>query len=71
MDNLICIIDFNGYTAMGHFPTAYWADYSLDDKTIYFGGDWQEIPPKYYDSVPDEDDIYKYVQSWLALNDEA
>jgi hypothetical protein len=40
----VCVEDFCGYTALGHFPISFWADYYPAERVTRFGGDWCDVP---------------------------
>ena len=57
----ICIVDFNGYTLLGHFPVSFWADW--DGHKVIFGGDWEGIPNMLIQIEPSEEMVYAYVNN--------
>lgn len=53
----ICIEDFCGYTSgPEHFPVQYWAYYWTESKTLFFGGDWWELPVIFCEYEPTAED---------------
>ena len=57
----ICIVDFNG--SYKGFPSSFWADYDTTKKTVFFGGDWSDIPPWKVTREPSQKAIYTHVLS--------
>ena len=56
----ICIVDFNGHDE--HWlPTAFWADWFIEEKEVTFGGEWCDIPDMPSNVEPSEDDVYNWV----------
>lgn len=56
--NSVCIVDFNGYSSPGHFPTAFWADWENGITT--FGGDWSDVPdmPSVTEPSPEQCELW-------------
>ena len=59
-EDTICIEDFCGYTSPGHFFTQFWADWSKSEEMLFFGGDWDKIPPMPAVKEPTADDAYTW-----------
>jgi hypothetical protein len=65
---MLCIVDFNGsakYPATNthhaySVPCAFWADW--DGDRVYFGGEWENIPPMESMTEPTKQQVY----AWAA-----
>ncbi len=60
---MICLEDFCGQ--WGHFPATWWADYDLQRQTVFFGGEWADVPNWHIATQPTLAELYIYVGSHL------
>ena len=60
----VVIVDLN---AGRRFPTSYWAEW--DGFSVKFGGDWETIPPMSAPTEPSKNEVYQYVNVYLAKED--
>lgn len=61
----ICLHDFSG-RELGKGHTTYWADWCPTDKRVYFGGDWDFIPPLKAETLPADDIWLPHVNRHLV-----
>lgn len=58
----VCIEDFCGYTAVGHFPLSFAADYFPQQGIVRFTGEWWNVPDMPCDSEPSELDVNRWAR---------
>jgi len=58
--NLVCIVDFAG----NNRDAGFWADWSPDDKRLYFGGAWTNVPSMPCEVEPTDEQAYAWVKAY-------
>lgn len=56
---MVCVYDFAGNSR----HVGFWADWSKLTKTVYFGGDWWDIPNMISQTEPSESQVYEWALS--------
>jgi hypothetical protein len=59
MDDLICVYDFAGNSR----DCGFWADWSKSAKTVYFGGDWWDVPDMQSETIPSEKEVFEWAKN--------